>query len=124
MSSVKINIESCEVPNVTPLPRPFISVIRSFIKIQNNVGDNESPCLKPLVVSNHSVLTSFKRTRESGLEYRALTALYILPSILYCKSVTAGRILVHPFCKSIKHEKVGTFEAIRFLTREVRVNMW
>ena len=43
MSSAKINIESCKVPNFTPLPRPFIPVIRSFIKIQNNVGDKESP---------------------------------------------------------------------------------
>ncbi len=44
-----------------PIFRLFISIMRSFIKIQNNVGESEFPCLTPFV---QSIIT---RTGEQGI---------------------------------------------------------
>ena len=38
----------------------FTSITRLLIKIENNVGDNVSPCLTPTGVSNQSVYLLFK----------------------------------------------------------------
>ncbi len=57
-----------------PIFRLFISVMRSFIKIQNNVGESESPCLTPLFVSNQSACILFNFTHAVGFEYNDFTA--------------------------------------------------
>ncbi len=53
--------------------RLFISVMRSFIKIQNNVDENESSCLTPLFVSRQSVCILFNFTHAVGFEYNDFT---------------------------------------------------
>ncbi len=49
-----------------PIFRSFILVRRSFIKIQNNVDESESPCLTLLFVSNQSVCVLFNFIHAVG----------------------------------------------------------
>ena len=75
MSSAKRRIAICKFPTFIPKFCLFTSATKSLMKSPNNVGDKESPCLTPLLVSNQSVYASFSLILAMGLEYRAFTAL-------------------------------------------------
>ena len=51
----------------TPKFRMFISYTKSFIKIENRVGDKLSPCLIPVLQLNQFVSFPLIRTQDSAL---------------------------------------------------------